>query len=381
MKDNTKTFIKFILVVAILAVAGFFLYRFVQMRQYGTYATYEVVAEKEVTGGEVTFGGKDNRLSLCTINGASAIDGTGTTKWNASFGLENPQVVSLKNVAAIADIGGFQVYVVAESGIVHSYSTSYPIVKAEVAQQGVTAVLLDGGEKDYIQIYDIDGNRKVDICTPTKTYGFPVDIALSDDGKKLATLYIFFNGDEIISEVTFYNAGDVGKNFVENITGQRSFKGKLVYDIDFLGNDTVGIILEDGFSIYGMKEIPEKICEIVIDDEIVDMEMYDNGIVTVTKNDQGRKLQFYNLNGKEDGKKIEKLPVYDKLRVDNDEVILYSPGAVSIYRKNGVLKFSGTFDETIDDVYFAGDNRYFLAGSGIVRTIMLLKNVKEENEE
>ncbi|MCQ2538172.1 MAG: DUF5711 family protein [Lachnospiraceae bacterium] len=367
---------KIIIAVVVFAAVAIVAAVLIKERLYGTYGAYEVVSEEKVRSDRVAYYNDDNRLSLVTINGAKALDGNGNLTWEASFGLEDPTVVSCNQVSAIADIGGTNIYVISKEGIPHTINVNYPIVKVDVAQQGVVAVLLNDGQKDIIQVYDIDGKLRVEIGTNTKNEGFPVDIAISEDGKKLITLYVSFKGDDIMSKVTFYNADDVGKNFIENIVGQKVFEGRLVYDVDFLGNDTVGIMLEDGFALYAMKEIP-KFTEEKTFDNIIDMSMYDGGVCVVSEQAGERTLQFFDLNGQESGT-VKKLPEYDVLRAGNDEAILYSSRGVTIYRKNGTKKYSGQFDGTLDNVYFGGDLRYFLVDSGAVRTIKLVKKVKEE---
>ncbi len=379
MEDNTRKYILRIgLVTIILCAIVATAYFIVKDIRFGSYESYEVVSEQKVTNDKIAFYNTNNLLSMSTINGARALDGDGNLQWDVAFGLENPTVVSCKKVSAVADIDGTSVIVVSDDGISHRVEVNYPIVKIDVAQQGVTAILMNDGDSDYIQVYDIDGKCRIDIGTKTKNEGFPVDIALSDDGKKLVTVYVSFKGDEILSKVTFYNAGDVGKNFIENIVGQKTFEGRLVCDVDFLGNDNVGIMLDDGFVLYNMKEIPEFVIEKTFDEEILDFCMYDTGICTVTKTADERKLYFYDLNGKEVGT-VKNVPAYDKLRADNDEAILYSSQRVSIYRKNGTLKFNCYLDEMVDDVFFGGDNRYFFVDSGSIKAIKLVKKVKEEN--
>jgi len=57
-------------------------------------------------------------------------------------------------------------------------------VKGELAKQGVTAVLMNGENTDYIYIYDKDGTLLSEIETVVARDGFPLAIALSEDGTK-----------------------------------------------------------------------------------------------------------------------------------------------------------------------------------------------------
>ena len=52
-----------------------------------------------------------------------------------------------------------------------------------------------------------------------------VAMALSQDGRKLVTSYLSLGNGKLESWVTFYNFGDVGQNYVDNMVGSYSFEG------------------------------------------------------------------------------------------------------------------------------------------------------------
>ena len=168
-------------------------------------------SESELYTNLVGYKAGGEKLFVYSNDGAKALDSSGDALWEVSYQLENPDVAYCENMASVADIGGKSVYVVAENGIPYNYEVIYPIIKHEVAKQGVTAVLLDNGTEDFIQLYDINGTLRVDINTKTKIDGIPIDIALSPDGKKLVTLYVTFQGNAMICKATFYNADEVEK--------------------------------------------------------------------------------------------------------------------------------------------------------------------------
>ena len=293
--------------------------------------------------------------------------------------MDNPAITYCQDVAAVADIGGRSVYVVAENGIPYHYEVIYPIVKHEVAAQGVTAVLLDNETEDFIQLYDINGTLRVDINTKTKTDGIPIDIALSEDGKKLVTLYVTFQGDAMICKVTFYNAGEVGKNYNSNVVGQTIFPDNLLaYDVCFLNADTVCVLLENGFRIFRLTEVPELVLEKTLEEEVVEVLCVENGLYIVKEDAmKQRTLTFYNAKG-EAKASWDEIPDYERLSATEDEVIFTSPQSAVIYRSNRSLKFGSTFDQSVEAVFPAGGDRYFLVDSGTVRTIRLTDDEKKE---
>ena len=350
----------------------------VQYNRSREFTGYETLSETALYSNLAGYKKGNNQLLIFSNDGAKAIDGNGSAKWEISYQLDNPDVVYCENVASVADIGGTSVYVVAENGIPYNYQVIYPIVKHEVASQGVTAVLLDNGMEDFIQLYDINGTLRVDINTKTKIDGIPIDIALSSDGKKLVTLYMTFQGDAMICKATFYNADEVGKNYINNIVGQKIFpENVLAYDVKFINETTLCVLLENGFTLYRMTERPELICEKTLPGEIEEIVCVDGGFYVVQKDTAGQKnMTFYNAEGvaKHTWKDI---PEYEAITASKEEVVFFSPQRVTVYRVNGSVKFGTSFTQSLEAVYPAGGNRYFLIDMGKVQTIKLSDDKKK----
>ena len=367
-----KTLGLFLVFLAVAGGAFFWWNRFVR-----TYHGYLAVSELSLNGGLLTSLNEDNQLILCYHDGASALDGTGKLLWEAAFQMDNPRAAACGGMTAIADIGGTQVCVVGENGIPHSYRVVYPIVGHDVAGQGVTAVLLDAGADDYIRLYDMTGELRVDINTKTKKDGFPVALTLSDDGTKLVTLYLSFDGDELVSKVTFYNAGEVGKNYAGNVVGQKIYEGELIGGIDFLDNDTVCIRKENGADIYRMTQIPSFAAEIRADGALLDLAASSGGVALLQKEEKtGEKtLVYYTIQGKKQAE-YHNIPEYESLFVGDKEVALFSPQQLTIYRSNASVKFSGELKQPYQSFAFGGGNRYFLMEPGRIQTIKLEKEQK-----
>lgn len=363
-----------ILMVVILLIGGIILWHFYRTH---IFESYKVISEVPLYSNLVGYKAGNQALLVYSNDGAKAISSSGEVAWEISYQLDNPEIAWCENMAAVADIGGTQVYVIAENGIPYNYEVIYPIIRHEVAKQGVTAVLLDNGTEDFIQLYDINGTLRVDINTQTKTDGIPVDIALSEDGKKLVTLYVTFQGDSMICKVTFYNAGEVGKNYINNIVEQKIYaENRLAYDIGFLNEDTLYVLLEDGFALYRMTEVPELICEVVPENvTIVDLVCVENGIYTITEDiTKQRALTFYNDNG-DITRSWNTIPEYETLVGTEQELIFFSPQKLTIYRSNGLLKFEKAFTQSINAVFSAGNNRYFLLDVEKIQTIKLSDSV------
>lgn len=361
-------------VVGIIVIGGIILWQFSRAH---IFESYKVLSEVPLYSNLVGCKTGNNELLVYSNDGAKSISKDGEVVWEISYQLDNPEITWCESMAAVADIGGTSVYVIAENGIPYNYEVIYPIIKHEVAKQGVTAVLLDNGTEDFIQLYDINGTLRVDINTQTKVDGIPVDIALSEDGKKLVTLYVTFQGDSMICKVTFYNAGEVGKNYLSNVVGQKIYRDNyLAYDIGFLNEDTLYVLLEDGFSLYRMTEVPELICEVIPENvTIVDLVCVQDGIYTITEDaTKQRTLTFYDHKGNKKSS-WNTVPEYETLIAEKQELIFFSPQKLMIYRANGLLKFEKVFTKNINAIFSAGDNRYFLLDVEKIQTIKLSDSI------
>ena len=122
-------------VVAVLAVIiGIFFYK-----KYQTFDNYKVIDSLKVDSG------KDSRYEAYgdfvikySSDGISYIDGTETV-WDESFEMKSPIVDICDDYIAVADKNTNDIFIYNKDGKVGHASTSYPIVKLEVASQGVVA--------------------------------------------------------------------------------------------------------------------------------------------------------------------------------------------------------------------------------------------------
>ncbi len=371
MKKAGLKKLKIVLVIGLLVVVGTMILISERKKSHGRYSGVSMGNEIRFFGTE-EVSGNDGNLFVTTRNGTRGYAGDGGLMMDVAYELDHPYAVSREDVVAIGDIGGTGVYVISAKGIPHSYKTELPIVKLCVAEDGTTAVLLDNGAKDIIRIYTPEGEPKVEIGTRTAADGFPVDIALSKDGKKLATLYLSFEGEDIVSKVTFYNTGDVGKNFIENIVGQKIYSGEMAYSVDFMGSNSVALVFGNGFSLFSMVEIPSLVKDERCSEKLLDVRVCDECISVLAKGEKSNTLTFYNKSGSVSGK-VAGLGNCENLTLANGEALIVDGPYLKIYRMNGTTKLDCTFDGGGEKLYYGGGVRYFVAEPDRIRTMTLVK--------
>lgn len=362
---RTKVAVIAAAVLMVVCVAGYF------ALGNRNYKGYEVVQELEISE-VLEYAEVDGALVRCGKEGAQAIAKDGTLLWNVTYGtMKNPKFVFCGSVMAVADIGAKQYLLSDGTGVTKTFSTPYPIQMISVAKKGITAVLMNGEDTDYIYLYDKEGTLLAEIETVVARDGFPLAIALSEDGKKLITSYMKVERDEPVSSVTFYNFGEVGQNYTRNLVGQVQYKECMVPRIEFWDNDTVLVMGEDVMELFSMEERPESIHKKEITAEVKSIAFGDY-FCTVTKNKDGQEvLEAYNKSGEVCMKKVISLP-YVGLHTAGDEVVLYSYSGCEVYNIKNGLVYQGTFENGIRQMFVIGGNRYYLVENRLVRVIKLV---------
>lgn len=345
-KKKRKRAVIFTAVFAVFAAAVFMGYLINSLinREYTAYETVTSTPRQDSdTVKYLPY--KDGAILKYTRDGASAIDAAGNTLWNGSYELNNPAADVCGSYVVIADIGGKEAYVFNGSDSGTRITTVLPILEAEVAKQGVVAFVLEDEDSNEIQIHNpYEGSKSllIKIMTNAGNDGYPVDISLSEDGKKLVTSYVASKNGELRSKVTFYNFDEVGKDKVNNIVGGVDYGSDVVARVVFLDNDTVCLMREKGLILYSMQELPE---ETVVMDAGVEL-----GSVLYNENSIGYiadgKLFLYGFGGT---KKLE-LPItweYDEAELIGSDIIFRSKLSCHVLRMGGSVKLSCDFNKNI----------------------------------
>lgn len=260
-------------IIVVILIAGVVVYAIDSQinRNYNGYQVEKKFDRKD--SNTVKYIDYNGRILKYSRDGISELDDSGKVVWTSTYDMKNPSVAFCGNYVAVADIAGKEicVYNRTNSTDIKKISVVLPIVKIDIAEQGVVAVVLEDSDSNQINIYDpynISEQLLVSIPTNVETDGFPVDISISDDGERLVTNFINISNGQAKTSINFYNFNEVGKNSVNRIVGARDFKQTIVAKTTFLNNDTVCAYTENGFSLYSMKEIPKDIYEETFDKSI-----------------------------------------------------------------------------------------------------------------
>ncbi len=372
-KKRKKAFLPALILLA--AVAAVILLVIWSRSREKEYNAYDTVHSEQLTGeSSARYAAYGGGYIIYDRDGARAYAADGKQLWNAAYNLKNPIIAVCEPYAAVADKGNGQFYIIDGKGNISSFTVAGRLAAIEVAAQGVTAVLTTEDDRDHIYLYAPDsGQALVAIMGITKECGFPVAMALSQDGRKLVTSYLSLGNGKLESWVTFYNFGDVGQNYVDNMVGSYSFEG-IVPEVAFITNDTVLVGKDNGIVLYRMTEVPKALLTEDFNRQIRSMFYSRSYIGVVLKGGDSADEQLL-LYRTDKAKKALDIPLeyeYTGIYTAGDDIVLYGGQEMTILRKNGDLKFHMSFSKNVRQVLRVDDQeKYIVIGDAQADTIRL----------
>ena len=341
------------------------------------YEDYKVISEVERSdSNNVEYQYFQKNILKFSNNGISLIDAMGKPIWNGGYDMKQVQVDTCADKVIAADIGGtvFAVYNGQDEGV--SMETSYPIVRARVASQGVAAVLEQESDSNDLKLYDPyanSGRLLAEIPTVVTEEGYPMDFDISDDGVAIVASYMVTTGTDVKSQVNFYNFSEIGQDN-RMLVGGKEYTDEMVAGVRFISDDEVAIFRENGVDVYTNMARPELKYSKEFDESVLSFAVNEEylAVVTSDRKSSDKTIHIYDI----DGSDILSQGIdysYSDIRIYGDEVYFYSPHRVDIMRMNGTEKFACDFDVEIDGVFPSGNSiEYILVDHSNISKIRLM---------
>lgn len=375
----------FLLIIAlVLIIGGVAVGLWVKHRNdRRTYAAYDVIKTKQLpfttVNGTLPIRGGVMRYAR---DGAEAVNQDGESLWNVSYNMANPVADTCGKYAAVGDAGHVTLYIMDGTGAFSNVTTDHPIVRVAVAANGETAVLMDDGSKDYIAIYHADGKRVVDMNTLTTVSGFPLDLAISEDGTKLAVTFAYFEEDEIRSRIAFYNFGGVGRSYIDGLVGKAesvktSNPDNLYADVEFVTNDRVAVFGDKSTLLYEMEEIPNLEAKEIAYNGTLRRFAFSSKYIGFfeERRDSGR-ITYAVVLYDTDGRQVETRQTenfYGGFRIDGGDVLLYSDTSLYIFRIKGKDKYKSSVSRAVTYCFATDqDNSFVTISDNLFNRIRLI---------
>ena len=359
--------------VIVIAIAVVLVMRLIDGYVFTSYSVTGSLNREDIeSSGYIAYGDGYIRYSN---DGAAYYTAKGKALWNQTYSMQKPQGKICEDCVAIGDINGNTIYIFNKNGNIGKVDTSLVISQIEVAANGAVAAVLEDNEANYINMYDKEGNKIYSVKTTLAGDGYPLDISISNDSAKLIASYVYVSGEEIKTNVVFYNFSEVGQNETERVVGGfNHYNDVLVGDVQFLSNNIAVAVGENVISIYKIKEYPSLEKEIQIDNTIDRVFFGTDYIGLVLDNsDSGElyKMVVYNFSGSkvceaEFGTQV------DNIQFDGSSVVMNNSTSFSVFNLKGKNVANMSFDMPASKVLPTGTRgEYILINTKYIQNIKL----------
>ena len=358
---------KAITVVAVIAaVCLVFLY--VEKRSYHSYKVLNTSEQEDVVSTQYVE--MDGDILRYSPDGVSVVDSSMNTVWNETYTMQNPIADVNGSRAVIADSEGTSLYICDKKGVTGTVTTSYSIIKVRIAANGMVAAILDNDENTWINFYNSDGSLVAENLTKIDDPGYPMDVAVSDNGVMMVT-FQYVDGSKTTSYVAFYNYGDVGQSEDDRIVSGYTYENVVIPQVECISESQYIALRDDGFSTYQGNQIPKEVKTINVKQEIVSTFFDDQRIGLVFKNnskDSEYTMEVYSMNGQLKFRKNFNV-AYSTIKMSDGNIIMYNSSQICVMNSRGVQKYMGSVDGTIRDFFKIGWNKYLMVMDNGVSTI------------
>lgn len=372
-KHRRRMVIIAVIGVIVIAIAVVIVMRLIDGYVFTSYSVTGSLNREDIeSSGYIAYGDGYIRYSN---DGAAYYTAKGKALWNQTYSMQKPQVKICEDCVAIGDINGNTIYIFNKNGNIGKVDTSLVISQIEVAANGAVAAVLEDNEANYINMYDKEGNKIYSVKTTLAGDGYPLDISISNDSAKLIASYVYVSGEEIKTNVVFYNFSEVGQNETERVVGGfNHYNDVLVGDVQFLSNNIAVAVGENVISIYKIKEYPSLEKEIQIDNTIDRVFFGADYIGLVLDNsDSGElyKMVVYNFSGSkvceaEFGTQV------DNIQFDGSSVVMNNSTSFSVFNLKGKNVANMSFDMPASKVLPTGTRgEYILINTKYIQNIKL----------
>ena len=342
-------------VAAALLVGGLF-WHYVT-RSYESYEVFNSIEHADTINTRYEEYGE--YLLRYSKDGITCMRMNGESVWSQPFSAQDPILNICGSSVVAADRGGNQIYIFDETGLRGEVNTLLPVQQVTVSRQGVIAALLEDNGVSWIHLFDQKGEELLRARCSLAETGQPLSLSLAPDGSKLAVSYLQIGNGMANSCVVFYNLGAVGDNFVDKIVSSKLYEGLLIPRVQYLDTDTCVAVGEAGFYLYEGAEIPEETKATEVESEIRSICFGERefGLICQQEGEEPYILRIYDERGNLTMEQSFGLK-YSQVKLSRDDVIIFNDSECAIYGKNGVLRYQGTFSDSLINVYALQGRRY-----------------------
>lgn len=371
MKKKKKIIILVIAVFLVLLAVGSYFYI-----KYQTYNYIEITRSYENNSTNNSnykhcFGG----ILKYSRDGVALLSEEGKEIWNQPCQMGNPIVEICEDSVAVGDKGGTSILVFQKNGLKGEIQTTRPIDKFSVSSQGIVSAILKDDEIPLVMCYDAVGNVLANQNVSLMTMGYPIDVAISNDGETQIVSYLYTEAHVMKTKIAYYYFGEYDEDNKEHQVLETEYENAIIPAVAFLDESTSLLVADSAIYFYKGIKKPEMMGEVEFRDEIQGVAYNDEMVAVLVRSRETSdfKLSVYDLKGSLlMSADIEK--EYSDIQVADNKIILCDGQSCCIYLKDGIRKFEGNVDENILEIFpISGINKYMMINASGFHEVHLAK--------
>ena len=282
--------------------------------------------------------------------------------WNQSFEMVLPEVQICGEYLVVYDAAGTKLFILTESGLEKSLEMTAPIQTVCIADQGTVAVLMKENQESQVKLFDKKGNELANGKFYGDKGGFPIDIALSYDGTKLAVDMVDVTQGKVKTTISFYNFGSVGQSEIDNNVGTYTFEDVIVPKIDYVSNSRMIGMGTGKMLVFDGMQKPELAKTIEIEEEVQSFFYNEKYIGIVYDNaevENSWHIKVMDMRGKTVMENDTTI-AYDNIEfMSGNEICVTNATQCEIFTIHSIKKFTYEFDKELYKVFATGDGQNY----------------------
>ena len=297
---------------------------------------------------------------------------SGETLWVSSYSMEDPQVRVRGDYLLVYDAGGQSGQIFTEEGLSGRFTTPQDISMADLSESGMAVTILEGSDQSLVNYYARDG-RKLDISVtiPEESAGYPLAMAISPDGTKLAVSCYVIQGAAASCLLTVYNF-DADSAQTDHVEGSIDYADtdSFVPLLFFLTDEklvTAADNLLDLITVQG--GLSDRRTDLT--GEVRRVFYGKDRIGLLVQDENGQHIDLY-----DDQcvflRSLQEEETFDSYSFAGGDILMVSEDSIRIRSSSGLVRYAQQFRNPITDVVWAGESgRLYLAGENSLQSISL----------
>lgn len=328
------------------------LYAIAQIRTYDSHE--ELSSAKRADTSATTFVTFCGKILKYGNDGVSYTDCSNHLIWSQAYEMINPMLTVSKKYAALADERGTMIYILDAKGLCGKIETAWPIVRIGIADQGTIAILSEEKGTSHLKLCDKTGKELAEGELHVEKNGFPLDIAISPNGEKLAVSMLNVQEGTVKSVISFYHFGSAGQKKTNNIVGTKEYQDTVIPQIEYIENDKMIAVGDQKLLIFEEAKKPKEKKEIKYDSRLRTFFRNDKyfGLILDNESSPDKKNETYHLIAYDSRgavvKEINFSRTYRKAEfLDNGEICLLNDNECTIFTLRGVEKYHEIWNRSV----------------------------------